>query len=77
MTVFCALLEQWQILLKLGTLVCIWHRRRMETEGNAKVVASVWKAKFDQFIVALAVLPWSIWKKRLNSAGLFERNGSI
>ena len=47
----------------------------METEGKAKVVASVWGAKFVQFLAALAVLPRSIWKKRLNSAGLFGRNG--
>ena len=32
------------------------HRRRMETEGKAKVVASVWRAKFVQFLAALAVL---------------------
>ena len=34
------------------------HRRRMELEDKAKVVASV------QFLAALAVLPLSIWKKR-------------
>ena len=39
------------------------HRRRMETEAKAKVVASVWRAEFIQFIAALAVLPRSIWKK--------------
>ena len=27
----------------------IKHRRRMETEAKAKVVASVWEAKFIQF----------------------------
>ena len=43
------------------------HRRRMEREAKAKVVASVWGAKFVQFLAALAVLPLSIWKKRLNS----------
>ena len=53
------------------------HRRRIETEGKAKVVTSVWGAQFVQFLAALAVLPQSIWKKRLNSAGLFGRNGSI
>ena len=47
----------------------------MEIEGKAKVDASVWKAKFVKFLAALAVLPRSIWKKRLNSAGLFGRNG--
>ena len=53
------------------------HRRRMETEGKAKVVASVWWAKFVQFFAALAVLPRSIWKKRFNSSSLFGRNGLI
>ena len=33
------------------------HRRRMETEAHAKVVPCVWKAKFIQFLAALAVLP--------------------
>ena len=36
------------------------HRRRMETEGKAKVVASVWGAKFAQFLASLAVLSRSI-----------------
>ena len=43
------------------------HRRGMETEGKAKVGASVWGTNF----VNLFVLPWSFWKKQLNSAGLF------
>ena len=36
------------------------HRRRMELEDKTKVVASVWGAKFVQFLSALAVLSWSI-----------------
>ena len=44
----------------------------METEGRAKVVTSVWGAKFVQFLAALAVLPGSFWKKWSNSAGPFE-----
>ena len=37
-------------------VVVVWctHRRRMEREAKAKVVASVWGAEFIQF---LAVLP--------------------
>ena len=46
----------------------LYHRRRMELKDKAKVVASVWGAKFVQFLAALAVLPWSILKKRLNSS---------
>ena len=41
---------------------------RMEREAKAKVVASVWGgADFVQFLTALAVLPRSIWKIRVNS----------
>ena len=47
----------------------------METDGKAKVIGSVWRAKFAQFLASLTVLPRSIWKKRLNSSGLFGRNG--
>ena len=39
----------------------------MHKEAKAKVVASVWRAKFIQFLTSLAVLPRSIWKKRMNS----------
>ena len=39
----------------------------MKTEAKAKVVASVWGATFFQFLAALAVLPRSIWKIRMNS----------
>ena len=49
------------------------HRRRIETEGKAKVFASVFGAEFVQFLAALAVLPQFIWKKRLNSDGLLEK----
>ena len=41
------------------------HRRRMETEAKAKVVASDWGAKCVQFLAALAVLPRSTGKKRI------------
>ena len=44
------------------------HRRRMEREAKAKVVASVWGADFVQFLAALAILPRLILKKRLNSS---------
>ena len=49
------------------------RRRRIETKGKAKVVVSVWGAEIVQFLAALAILPRSISKKRLNSAGLFEK----
>ena len=48
------------------------HRRRIETEGKAKVVASVCGTEFIQFLAALAALPRSVWKKRLNSSYSFK-----
>ena len=47
-----------------STYVGVQHRRRMETEAKAKVVASVWGAKFIKFFAALAILPWSIVKDK-------------
>ena len=43
------------------------HRRRMELNDKANVVASVWRAECGQFLAALAVLSRSIWKNRMNS----------
>ena len=43
------------------------HRRRMEREGKAKVVASIWGANCVQFLAMLAVLPRWILMKQLNS----------
>ena len=48
------------------------HRRRIELEDKAKVVASDWGAEFVQFLAALAVLPWSIWKNRMNLTFSFK-----
>ena len=42
-------------------MMTVYHRRRMETEAKAKVVASVWEADFVQFLAGIAVLPLSIW----------------
>ena len=50
------------------------NRRRMESEGKAKVVASVWGAKFVQYLAALAVFPRSIWKKRLKFNRFFQKD---
>ena len=35
------------------------HRRRIEIEDKAKVVASVWRTEFVPFLATLAVLPSS------------------
>ena len=48
------------------------RRIRIKTDAKAKVVASIWGAKFVQFLAALAVLPRSIWKKWLNSSYSFK-----
>ena len=53
-------------LLLFGAVYCM-HRRRIEREAKAKVVASVWGADFVQFLATLAVLPRSIWKNIMNS----------
>ena len=47
----------------------------MELEDKAKAVASDYGAEFVQFLAALAVLPWSFCKKRLNAAALLGING--
>ena len=52
--------------------ITLQHRRRIETEGKAKVVASVWGANFLNFFAALAVLYLSIWKKQFNSTVSFK-----
>ena len=48
------------------------HRRRIKTEEKAKVVASVWGEEFIQFLAALAVLPRTILKNRMNSSFSFK-----
>ena len=48
-------------------------QKKVELEDKAKVVASVWGVKFVQFFAALAVLPLSIWKNRMNSTCSFNK----
>ena len=50
------------------------NRRRIKTktEAKAKVVASVWGAEFIQFLAALAILPRTILKNRMNSFFSFK-----
>ena len=45
---------------QLSVMAEMSHRKRMEKEAKALLVASVWGAKFVQFLTALAVLPRSI-----------------
>ena len=47
------------------------HRRRIRTEV-AKVVVSVWREECIQFLAALAILPRTILKNRMNSSFSFK-----
>ena len=48
------------------------HRRRIKTEEEAKVVASVWGEEFIKFLAALAILPRTILKNSMNSCFSFK-----
>ena len=48
------------------------QRRRIKTEEKAKVVAAVWGKEFIQFLAALAILPRTVLKKRMNSSFSFR-----
>ena len=50
-----------------GVVERMHHRRKMEIEAKAKVVASAWGAEFIQCLAALAILPRLIWKNRMTS----------
>ena len=53
---FCACavsFPAFQPLCALRSVLYIFHRRRIEIEEKAKVVASVWGAKFVKFLAAL------------------------
>ena len=52
-------------------VVKLTHRRKIKTEEKVKVVASVWGEEFINFLAALAVLPRTILKNRLNSSFSF------
>ena len=43
-------------------------QRRMEREAKAKVIASVWGAKFIKFLAALAISHQDDMKNRMNSS---------
>ena len=44
------------------------HRRRIYTEGKAKVIAAIWVTEFIQFLVALAIFHQDGLKNRMNSS---------
>ena len=48
------------------------HRKRIKTEEKAKVVAAVWGEECIQFLAALAILPRTISKNRMNASFSFK-----
>ena len=62
---YCSLKGQCQ--KKSCSPEALGHRRRMETEGKAKVVASVWGAKFVKFLAELAVGQNTMFLENKNS----------
>ena len=40
------------------------HRRRINTEEEAKVVTAVWGTEFNQFLIALSILHQDDLKKK-------------
>ena len=44
---------------------------RIKTEEKAKVVASVWGTEFIQFLAAPAILPRTIWDKKVEFIRFF------
>ena len=53
------------------------HRRRINIEDKAKVIATVWWAEFIQFLAVLAILHKTILKNRMNSSLHSNRPGVI
>ena len=59
----CRTLEH---LCTVRTLQAVSHRRRINTEEKAKVVAAIWGTECMQFLVALAVFHQVDLKNRMN-----------
>ena len=53
------------------------HRRRINTEEKAKVVAAVWGTEFIQFLAALALCTRTILTNRMNSFFYSNNPGAI
>ena len=56
---------------RLCTL-CSIHRRRIDTEEKAKVIAAVWGPELIQLLAALAILPRTILKNRMKLSFSFK-----
>ena len=58
-----------QLMVEKVAAFCCRHRRRINTEEKAKVVAAVWGTEFIQFLAALAILHYrTILENRMNSS---------
>ena len=53
----------WGTLLTLYKFITLWHRRRINTEEKAQVVAAVWETEFIQFLAMLEGCPNFTLKK--------------
>ena len=70
------LLDQWQACCcSSNLLVGFNHRRRINTEEKAKVVAAAWGTECIQFLAALAILHQDSLKKRIRIITATLRNG--
>ena len=69
-----SLLQSKELKLGLKRLVQAYSRRsqRIKTEEKAKDVASAWGEEFIKCLAALAVLPRTILKNRMNSSFFFK-----
>ena len=57
-------------------MVADGHRRRINTQEKANVVAAVWGTEFIQFLAALAVLHQDNMKKGMNCTRIIRRMNS-
>ena len=55
----------------------IVHRRSINTEEKAKVVAAVWRTEFIPFLATLAICSRTILKNRMNSSFSSYHPGAI
>ena len=60
--------DDWDSSQASGCSVLQYHRRRINTEEKAKVVAAVGGTECIQFLAALAILHQDELKKRMNSS---------
>ena len=72
-TVYCVICQ----LQHIQVLHAPIHRRRVQTEEKAKVVAAVWRTELIQFLAALAIVHPDDLKKGMNSSYSSYSPGAI